>query len=778
MKTMNSRPTRIRVSNEELKKIKKEYSASEVYVYSPSFLLEYMEKIVANFPEEKKDIIMKRLEKVKYFVLSDNVSCGMLCSDPDKICMRMKCADISDSSFSLKKGYEYLETIFVHELLHNASRRIASNGASKNGVQETKFDDEGHVIKKECVALNEGITQFLAERISGRKVDDKLDGYAFNKKVVYLLSDILGEDVIRNGYFFDVSILRTAIRKLSGDDSFYKFFNKRLDSICSLSGTIEKIKAKKIKVADAGSLERLEQTCKFQKEELVEKLFAKIILPKAKELPLENRHSYLIGLIQSHSELLEVVKKYIPEINDDKGIIINLFTDERIAAIQKEIAVQGMDFSKLSQALSRADKKGETEYGKAVARSAAIERYYSSKGEKFESHVGKLTPLLRHELTEHVKTLQKLEMVSNNEKTQKSVEAYRQFLRKYFKQIPNIDEEIEKIAQELRETKDDSKEMEDEKELELEEAIQEGIKHASESYDTLYEGKKIPEEKDEESEKDSDYSLSSDFVYSTATGEIYDQRNLSIYERAINIARATGEMIDLEDETISARRSYCADKYIESLSERKVKKLQRLYGEDWERVIRSAYEEGFRKGTRKKFDKATKTGQKARAEDEKMLASGKMPLDQSKVDLEKLRFCYEKFTIVKKDSGYEVVDRDGNVVRSEQTRNMVMFANKWVEAAGKEVAFSETGEKFYSLIQNQSQQDLVKNGIIDFDTLRGYAADLEESGPTFSKITDYLFQEDSRTKIMDTYFRMQTPNAAVYPPVDRGLEEETKTSSK
>ena len=777
MKTMNSRPTRISVSSEELERIKKRNNASEVYVYSPSFLSEYIEKIIATFPEEKKAIIRERLDKVKYFVIADNISCGILCSEPDRICMKKEFADISDSSFSLKEGYEYLETVFIHELLHNASNRTARNGAAKSGVKETKFDDAGNVIKEECIALNEGITQFLAERISGRKVDDAHDGYAFNKKVVYLLSDILGEDVIKNGYLFDASILRTAINKLAGADSFYKFFNKRFDSICSLTRTINRIKREKIKVED-GSLERLEQTCKFQKEELVEKLFAKIILPKAKELPLEERNSYLLDLLHKHSELLEVVKKYIPEIKDDKGILIDVFTDERIAAIQKEIAVQGMDFSKLSQALSRADKKGKTDYDKAVARSAAIERYYSSKGKEFESHVGKLTPLLRRELTGYVKTLQKLEMAGNSEQAKKSIEEYRQFLRNYFKHIPNIDEEIEKIAQELRETKDDSKEMDDEKVLELEEAIQEGRKRASESYDTLYEGEEVIEEKDEEDAKDSDYSLSSDFVYSTATGEIYDQRNLSSYERAINIARATGEMIDLEDEVISARRSYCADKYIESLSERKVKKLQRLYGEDWERVIRAAYEKGFREGTREKFAKAAKAGQKARAEDEKVLASGEMPLDQSKVDLEKLRFCYEKFTIVKKDDGVEVVDKDGNVVRSERTRNMVMFANQWVEAAGKEVAFSETGESFYSLIQNQSQQDLEKNGIIDVDTLRGYATDLGESGPTFSKITDYLFQGDSRTKFMDTYFRMQTPNATVYPPVDRGSEEETKESTR
>ncbi len=388
-----------------------------------------------------------------------------------------------------------------------------------------------------------------------------------------------------------------------------------------------------------------------------------------------------------------------------------------------------------------------------------------------------LTPVLHDELFAFVETLYILEKTCDSDKSKLTRDMYRNNIIKYFKNVPNLDEEIDKMLEELREKdkspkKESSEETKDapKKDEILEQVINDGEKAA---HDALY-GQKQDDDKKNENIK---YNLTSKFIHSDVTGEIYDQRNLSVYKKAVNIARSTGEMVDLEDKEIVEARHSCADNYISNLPESSVTRLQRLYGDDWKKVIRDAYESGFKIGTKVCVEQATKEGTALREKDEEIISKKEpFPTSKAKVDLEELKFCYEGFSIHKKDKGFEVVDKDGKVINNPRTRNMVMFANQWV-AASKEIAFSETGEQLYSLIQSQAQKDLEQKGIIDVDNLQSYANDLGDKGTDFSKITTFLFKNDTKTRFMDSYFRMQTPKAIPYPPVSKDSEEE-KTSSK
>lgn len=397
---------------------------------------------------------------------------------------------------------------------------------------------------------------------------------------------------------------------------------------------------------------------------------------------------------------------------------------------------------------------------------------FASQDAKMARSSSTLTDSVHNELVQAVQVLCLLERTSDSNRSRKIAEMHLDNIRKYFKNIPNIDEEIAKIKNEILNGV-----------TPVEEAYITGTKDADKTISSEEESepekqeKEVEEKKQEEQSKNNKYNLSSNFVYSDITGEIYDLRNLPIYEKTTLITRATGEMVSLDDEVISARRSYYADKYIASLSERRVLKLQKMYGENWEKVIRDAYEKGFKEGTLTKVTKTTFKGNKLRKKDEEILAKkGTFPTSKAKIDLEELKFCCEEFDIHKKDKGFEVVDKDGKVITNPRTRNMVMFAKQWA-AIGKEIAFSETGEQLYSLIQNQAQKDLEQKGIIDVDNLQSYAADLGDKGDAFSKITTFLFQNDTKTKFMDSYFRMQTPKAIPYPPVSKDSEEE-KISSK
>lgn len=799
---MNSRPVRINVPEEEIERIKKKTKATEVYVYDPSFLSEYADKIIATFPENERDIIKKRIGEVKYFVICDKLDLGKLQSGPDKIYMLTEYADITDTSFSLKPEHEYIETIFIHELLHNASRYKGKDGKTINGIREALYDDNGNYLKSKNIALNEGITQYLAEKISGQPVDDDIDfGYAFNKKVVYLLSDVLGESTIRKSYFYDSGHLKNVINGIAKDDNFYDFINKRIDTINKLRTTARKIQQGKIKLDDPLALYRIERVLDCQQKEFVGKILSKVILPQVQTLPVEKRKEYLANLINKNKELLASIENYIPLTNKD-----DILTDEKIATIQKAIDEQIMDFSKLKEILDSVDAKEKTDDEIKIEWAKKIDEYYQKNMTKPLEHSTTLPKTKYDELFHQVETLYHLIKTSTTKENRAVRDAFRNNLLAFFTDIPNIEEKIDKMLEEVKE-KDQAKKRRhnkgtsSKKDKALEDVSDAGAKDAHEAthrekdkddedddvLDQVYnDGAKGAQEAAHRGETNDDtqkddknaygYNLTSKFIHSDVTGEIYDQRNLSIYKKAVNITRATGEMVDLEDkEIVEARNSY-ADNYISHLPKSSVERLQKLYGDEWEKVIRDAYESGFKMGTKVCMEQAAKEGNDLRKKDEEIISkTGKFPTSTGKIDLEELKFCYENFDVHKKDKGYEVIDMNGKVITNSRTRNMVMFARQWV-AACKEDAFGETGEQLYSLIQNQTQKDLEKNGSIDIDNLKSYAADLGDKGDKFSEITTFLFKNNTRAGLVDSYFRMQTPKAIAYTPVSKDSEE--KTSSK
>lgn len=772
---MNKAPERLKVSDERAGKIRKKYGYSEVYVFSPSFLEEYKDLIVKYFPsEEQQQALMANMNNISEFVIGDRVAAGLsrLCCSSESIQMDIGYADITDDSFRLKDGYEYIETVLVHELLHAATRQ-KGNSRNLTGILEFVRDESGKVVGKKNVGLNEGITQFLAEKITGRPVPNKIDSYAFNKQVVSLLADVLGDSEIESSYFEHTDALKDRINALAQDENYFDELNKRLDTINKLEVTIRRIKRGTIKPQDPESLARMEAVVAAQREALMESLFSKVVLPQVQtKTDKIERQQILLPILLKHEEILRPVAKYISRHPHSEWV-----SDEIIASIQKEISEKGMDFSKIAEAARRVNEN--LKIGPKVAKSfiGAVDDFYSENTSELTTNRStKLTPLLRRQLEGMVTVIEQFEKTieeETNETTkvglQQSLDNYMIFLKKHFHMVPNLEEEIERIKQEKRAKKDQEEKQEDQssvtppsEELSDAQSILDDARRQGQAQGQQDVHQERSEEEQQEEKKERKVSLADDYVIDNITGAVINQKNASIYERARNIAKATGT-VDIEnDPKIVSMSSSSADSYMSSLtstiSSEKAERLQRVYGANWQEVIRKAYEEGYQMGMKAELAKAQREGLEARNETLEAVRSGNPPQESiSPIDLDEVKFVYDNFEIRTKENGeIEVVDKESEqVVTSERTRNMVVFANEWVKTNGEQ-AFSSENAQVYRFIQTQASKDLKEKGSIDLSEL---AINAEAMGPKFQSVTEKLFATPESVSLVDKYFRVQTPDA-------------------
>ena len=178
---MMNKPTRVTLTEERINKIKEKYGYSNLTVFSPSFLDDYKKKITGFFStQEQQDYLSANMDRVTEFVIADRTSLGMskFANSPEAIQMDSEYVELTDDSFTIKPGYEYVETLFIHQLLHAASRQKGNN-RNLTGVTEFIRDEEGKAVKgpnnKKNLALNEGLTRYFAEKISGNKVPNEVD---------------------------------------------------------------------------------------------------------------------------------------------------------------------------------------------------------------------------------------------------------------------------------------------------------------------------------------------------------------------------------------------------------------------------------------------------------------------------------------------------------------------------------------------------------------------------------------------------------------------------
>lgn len=787
---MMNKPVRVTLTEERIKKIKDKYGYSSFAVFSPSFLSEYKSKITGFFPTpEQQEYLTTNMDNVTEFIIADRTSRGMsaFANSPETIQMDSEYVELSDDSFTIKPGYEYVETLFVHQLLHAATRQ-KGNSRNLTGVAEFIRDEAGNVAKgpnnKKNLALNEGLTRYFAEKISGSIVPNEVDPYAYNKNIVYILSDVLGEEILKSSYFGNGTMLKETMNALAQDDSFYDDFNKRLDTIAKMETTIRKIRSGKIKQADPETVARMTAVTEAQKAALMENLFSKVIIPQvqkievpeitdmqdqrqvqAHNLALQQRQEILRPILKKYPDILKSVAKYIPNHK-----FSDFVTDEVLVEIQKEIQTNGFNFDKIASAARKINDSYSL--GARVSKDViqAADEFYNANPDALQDRSTTLTPLLRRQLERMVDVLDQLEAAAKqipSEEMEASVRNYKEgFLRKHFQQIPNLDEEIEKIREEKRNAskKPPEEVVEEEKKVvppEIADILEEARKKGAEAGHAYAGGEEPKKEEPEDVNTTRKYNIKDKFIIDDQTGVVIDQRNLTIAQKVENIVRATGDFdVAAEPEFINmaakSSRNY-VNGLVDSLSMTQINALKKAYGKEWQEKIQAAYEEGYRQGLTAALESAKLKGLQDRREIGEAVKEGNLPEEPAvEMDLEQVQFVDANFDIRRNEDGTTiVVDKvSEQPVLSERTINTATFAREWKEAVG-ERAFSPEATKLYRFVQVEAKKGLETTGKIEpADVL----ADAEVMGDGYKVVTEKLFNSANPTPVVSNFFASQTPN--------------------
>ena len=321
--SMSKEPRRILISEEREELERKANKYTHLYVYDPDFLDGYKQQIIDSFASnpELQARVAKNMGDITEVVVGDRVRSGQsrIILAKKQIHLDEGYVDLSENTFTIKPGMEHLETNLVRTLLYAASRK-----KGLTGVVEYERDENGKVVGRKNVGLNGGIAQYLAEEITDKPVPEQEDCYAFNKNIVSLLSDVLGQDVIKQAFYEDSSVLKNAMNELAGDPEFYDKFNRDLDTINKLQETVRRIKSGAIKSKNPEEdLARMEAVLQAQQERLVETVFANVVIPQIQSITVESadgldtlsaRQAKLLPLFKNHEYLLRVVAKYVPEL--------------------------------------------------------------------------------------------------------------------------------------------------------------------------------------------------------------------------------------------------------------------------------------------------------------------------------------------------------------------------------------------------------------------------------------------------------------------------------
>lgn len=790
---MNKQPQRVTITPEREQQLKEHYGYSKLFTFSPSFLDEYKEQIVAYFPNpEAKKRLLENMGTITEFFIADRTKNGLsrLCCGASCIQMDEEYAEITDTSFHLKDGYEYIETIFVHELLHAASRQ---KGNTISGVMEFIRDADGKAIKgpnnRKNIGLNEGLTQFFAEKISGKKVPDDIDSYTFNKKVVYLFAEILGENVLKTSYFGNNSNLKDMLNDLAQDESFYEDFNKRLDTINRMENAIRKIKKGIIIPKDPESTARMETVLEAQKTALMENVFAKVIIPQIQkiEVPaitnfddkkqveahnnaLKQRQAHLLQILSNNPDLLKPVIKYIPNHKDSEFV-----TNEVLTGIQTEITTSGMSFDKIMEASRRINTTYKI--GPRIAQDfiSAVDTFYSENDTVLNNHSSTLTPLLKRQLEKMVDVLDQLEEAAKKAPSpaaELSLQSYREgFLKKHFQTISDLDKEIELIREERKKAPAKKPDSEERRELppEVASILDEARRSGQEDSRAAVHTSATPPElvSVEEPKVSRSFNLSDSFIVDNQTQAITDQRNLSIPQKVENIVRATGEFDISKDQTLTEMTHNQSMSYvqraIDNMSIEKKQILKRSLGDDWKKALQEAYEQGYRQGLEMALSNSKQAGLKAREETKKDLAANHLPEESlTPISLDEVRYVHANFEVKEEDGKTTIVDKvTSQEVKSERTKQTALFAREWVKATGDQ-SFSPEQAQVYRLIQKTVSSDLVSKGTIDLDEM---ALNADAIGGNGKNTIESLFSNNQPSPAIENFFHIQTPNAKAKEPV-------------
>lgn len=770
---MSKEPRRINLSEERVK-VSKGKQYTQFNAYDPECLEEYEELILSKFASnpELQALLKANMDKVTEFIIGDRlnsgvgVSASVFNSDGSRqIHMDTLFFDERDNTFTVKPDCDYFDTLVVDALLHVA----AGKKGNLTGVLERERNAEGKSTgKKKNSGLNEGITQYIAEAITGKKIPEEANNYSFNTEMVSLLADVLGPGLITNAYFGDSNTLKDAMNALAQDPEYYDKFNRDLDTINKLQTTVKRIKNGSIKPKDPESLAKMETVLKAQQERLVESVFANIIIPQIQSYKVENkniaatkdlRQSKLLPILKKHEELLRIVAKYIsPSLHSE------FVSDQALSAIQKEVRENGINFAKIAEASRKIDESKKTATVTANKYTEEVNKFYIENEQALNSNrTTQLSPFLKRELQQFLKIYDQLKEIAekNGGPTVESFNDYDRWFRAHFSKIPNLDEEIAKIRVEEQVRQQAAR---TEEPAELKAAREAGRKAGEEALggkkEEQQEPKKQPSEPEKPKRQEDTSVLSKKFVASDLSGQVFDQRNLSLYEKAMNYANATGEGISPDDTLLVEMRNKSVEKYMSSLPNNPPKALYAVYGDRWREVLAQAYAEGYRQGMASRLNEATQKGMEQRAETKNAILNGK-PLEEPKrsMDLEELKFVHETFEIVSFEDGYErVINKSTKQpVLSERTMTGKIYAEEWVATTGIEQddhtleAFTpkhaEMFENFNAVVRSHIKED----GQLDIDSAM---EELASKGEGYKAISDSLLGDQEHIRLTSEFITL------------------------
>lgn len=223
----------------------------------------------------------------------------------------------------------------IHELLH-----AASNKENYNGVYVYNAKNKG---------LNEGITQMIADDITGYVKTKYTDGYNHLKTAVKILRCTIGNEVICDDYFGNSKNLKNVINTLSGDGDYFDVLLGRLNALNeTYTNTILK---------ENKQINRLlfEKKCELFFREMI----INIVIPHLLKLKKDKKLEYLTRLMLDIGEddsLKRTIKSIISEYGNKSDIEL---LDEKEKLINENKSLEN-EFYYLS--LLRKDDKYTVKY--------------------------------------------------------------------------------------------------------------------------------------------------------------------------------------------------------------------------------------------------------------------------------------------------------------------------------------------------------------------------------------------------------------------------------
>ncbi len=261
-----------------------------------------------------KDKLKKRLFNISSVIISDELSQTLVMDfSPYKRSIRINEKMISKDKYNnyildFNKSSNFFRHSLIHELLHAASSRNDINGIITSGDNSYK------------TALNEGITQMIADDLCGYYENKFLGSYNIEKIIALILRESLSNEVILESYFINPNILENKINNLAKSTTYYTSLNIELTRYSSCK--------------DNTKSERLDN--------LLKSVTLNVILPTYNSLDEKNRVKYLAKLLHSISgdELIKnKIKDYINKyINYSKKQVL----DEGILIINKTMELESI----------------------------------------------------------------------------------------------------------------------------------------------------------------------------------------------------------------------------------------------------------------------------------------------------------------------------------------------------------------------------------------------------------------------------------------------------